>query len=164
MTTFSQLKKYAERDFLPGMRARGFDFHKGWIFTRDSAMGISLILSFDIQSKVRLRVYPFLWLPELDAHKPNFVFPDDTARYADFPTYRFSEWPSCWEIESEEEVRRSLSDLLSKLDQFVIPWAKQIDDGESFVKLLDECFELSDPRILALVPLILERYKKRWPR
>ncbi len=160
MTTFSQLSKYAEPEFPAGMRARGFKTYKGWMFERTNGLGISLILTFDIQSKVRLRMYPYMWIPELNANDPELIFPDGAMRDASFPSYQFAEWPSSWPIETETEARRSLSEILLKLDNFVIPWADKIDDGSALVKRLEECYILDDPAIRAQVPRIVEKYKK----
>ncbi len=108
MTTFAQWKKHVEPELFAGMRARGFEPHKWCTFARTSARGISLILAFDIESKVRLRVYPNLWVPKLDADKPNLVFPDDATQYARFITYKVLEWPRSWAIDTEAAAKQSI--------------------------------------------------------
>lgn len=140
------------------MRARGFEKYKWWTFARTSARGVSLILAFDIQSGARLRVYPYLWVPELDADNPAFVFPDDATQYATFPSW-IPEWHGTWDIETEAEAKLSLADLIVTLDQVVLPWATAIDDGKALVQLLTECYAFSEPRRSEVYGLLLEKYK-----
>jgi len=160
MTTYLQLDRYAEDIFIPAMKERGFQHHKGFVFSHRKDNGIyDLIGSQILSSKENMRFHCHVWVPEFEMtpiapEKCNII-------RVPFPTWGdvWGDWVDLWDIASEHESKLSFELFLSIFDKFVLPWFNSIATGNDLVNALDSISRDSE-KIIEVIPVIEKKYRR----
>lgn len=156
MTTYAQLDKYGKDGFIPRLQALGFTHHKSFCFSRVVNGIHHILVSQILSSKVRLRIWPHVWVPELGSGA-NEPYPQGLRIVAEFPSWQYENWRDSWDVPDEGRSHASLDEILKQLERDVIPWFDSVRRGKDLLAQIPTDLAQRD-WMLPLIPVIAAKY------
>jgi hypothetical protein len=140
MTTKAQIDKESKKAFNAAMLAKGFNSEKGFYFWRKRGPLYDVLWSEILSSRQEMRIYVTILSPWIDNSNGVFEkFPISTSTIGGTLGPSFPESMTdghLFSIGDNEQILASFQEILSLMDEKVIPWFDSIISYESFVYYL----------------------------
>jgi hypothetical protein len=140
MTTISKVKKIAKAEFIPEMKALGFEYiAKDTTFYQDVS-GIRRVIWIEVTKGGHAFIELFCWVPEINEDSKSALarFPRDVpiTNGGRLDTFGISGGGKFWSIQSEEEISTFLQESLDGLKKHIFPWFESIDSREKLLEAM----------------------------
>lgn len=139
------------------MEEMGFRHHKSFEFSRVNDIGMHQIIGSQIlSSKIRVRLWPNVWVPEFDPDVTPEKYPPNEM-WTSFSTWDRPEWRDLWPIENESEIVESLRGMLALVRSEVVPWFDAVQSGTELIQVIAPNLRESEA-VARMTPTLLARY------
>lgn len=135
MTTITQIVKAGKVSFIPSMLELGFEHHGKLCFSKCTSSGVHHIISSNLSYGENLTFHVTCIVAEYSPQKmENFPFNVPVTSGGELGEDLIA--GELWEVGDVSVLENVLSDVLSKVRDFAMPWLESVQSREDYVREL----------------------------